>query len=103
MDPSASLSAPHAIRKMIKDGDYTGPTKGFVPGFTQCNVIILPQSEAYSFFRFCESNQSVCKLIIPPSEPGNFNFDTLGKDIDDSLPPPQVSDFKAWPARPRMP
>ncbi|ATD09466.1 DUF1445 domain-containing protein [Pseudoalteromonas piscicida] len=82
MDPSASLSAPHAIRKMIKDGDYTGPTKGFVPGFTQCNVIILPHSEAYSFFRFCESNQSVCKLIIPPSEPGNFNFDTLGKDID---------------------
>ncbi|PCK32910.1 D-glutamate cyclase family protein [Pseudoalteromonas piscicida] len=82
MDPSASLSAPHAIRKMIKDGDYTGPTKGFVPGFTQCNIIILPKSEAYSFFRFCESNPSVCKLIIPPSEPGDFNLEALGKDID---------------------
>ncbi|RRS08437.1 DUF1445 domain-containing protein [Pseudoalteromonas sp. J010] len=94
MDPSASLSAPYAIRKMIKDGDYSGPTKGFVPGFTQCNVIILPQREAYDFFNFCQRNPETCKLLIPPTDPGCFRADELGKEIDIRHHIPKYQIFK---------
>jgi uncharacterized protein YcsI (UPF0317 family) len=94
MDPSASLTAPHAIRKMIREGDYSGPTIGFVPGFTQCNIIILPKRYAYDFLQFCHLNSDACSLVACSSTPGSHSLDTLGKDIDIRTDIPRYRVFK---------
>ncbi|KAF7764791.1 hypothetical protein PCIT_b0861 [Pseudoalteromonas citrea] len=94
MDPSASLTAPHAIRKMIREGDYSGPTIGFVPGFTQCNLIILPKEYAYDFLQFCHLNSDACSLMAYSSAPGAYTLDTLGKDIDIRTDIPRYRVFK---------
>lgn len=94
MDPSASLTAPHAIRKMIREGDYSGPTIGFVPGFTQCNIIILPKEYAYDFLQFCHLNSDACSLIAYSTNPGDYNLEALGKDIDVRTDIPRYRVFK---------
>ncbi|MBE0370250.1 D-glutamate cyclase family protein [Pseudoalteromonas aurantia] len=94
MDPSASLTAPHAIRKMIREGDYSGPTIGFVPGFTQCNIIILPKEYAYDFLQFCHLNPDACSLMAYSDSPGSYTLGTLGKDIDIRTDIPRYRVFK---------
>ncbi|MCG7561140.1 MULTISPECIES: DUF1445 domain-containing protein [Pseudoalteromonas] len=82
MDPKASLTAPNAIRAMIRAGDYSGPTNGFVPGFAQCNVLILPEAYAFEFMTYCHHNADCCPLLASSISPGCYHLDQLGQDID---------------------
>ncbi|KID56094.1 hypothetical protein JF50_17510 [Pseudoalteromonas luteoviolacea] len=82
MDPKASLTAPNAIREMIRAGDYSGPTNGFVPGFTQCNIVILPKAYAFDFQRYCQNNHDCCPLLATSVNDGEFHLDALGSNID---------------------
>lgn len=82
MDPKASLTAPNAIRAMIRAGDYSGPTNGFVPGFAQCNILILPEANAFEFQTYCQHNADCCPLLASSISPGNYHLDQLGQDID---------------------
>ena len=51
------------IRKMIRKGDWTKPTTGLAPGYTQANLVILPKKYAYDFLLFCMRNPKTCPLI----------------------------------------
>ena len=63
MQHNASLTTPYAIRNMIRNEDYTGHTSGFVPGFVQANLVILPQKYALDFLQFCQANKKSCPIV----------------------------------------
>jgi uncharacterized protein YcsI (UPF0317 family) len=50
-------------RARIRTGEHTGPTSGLAPGFGQANLVVLPESEALDFARFCVRNPKPCPLL----------------------------------------
>mmetsp|Transcript_34321 Transcript_34321/g.63147 ORF Transcript_34321/g.63147 Transcript_34321/m.63147 type:complete len:328 (+) Transcript_34321:118-1101(+) len=60
---SASFSSPHEFRQAVRSGRYTGPTNGCCPGFMQCNLVVLEESQAFDFLLFCQRNKKACPLI----------------------------------------
>lgn len=55
----------------IRAGQWTGPTAGLAPGYTQANLVILPQADAFDFLRFCVRNPKPCPVldVTDPSSP----------------------------------
>ena len=47
-----------------------GPTVYQVPGFVQCNLVVLPKNEAYDFLVYCQRNPRACP-VIEVTDPGN--------------------------------
>jgi uncharacterized protein YcsI (UPF0317 family) len=61
---AARDSAPAAaVRDAARRGELTGPTAGLAPGFTQANLVVLPQADAYDFLLFCVRNPRPCPLL----------------------------------------
>ena len=58
------------LREAVRAGDHTGPTAGLAPGFTQANLVALPQADAFDFLRFCVSNPKPCP-VLDVSDPGS--------------------------------
>lgn len=50
-------------RRGIRTGLHTGPTSGLAPGFAQANLVVLPQTDALDFLRFCVRNPGPCPLL----------------------------------------
>ncbi len=75
-----SATGPAALRKLIREGGHQGNTSGLVPGFVQCNLVILPADYAPAFLRFCQRNPRPCPLLAV-GEPGDPGLGELG-DID---------------------
>ena len=73
--------SPAELRQAIRNGDFTGNTSGFSPGFVQCNLAILPADWAADFLRFCQSNPKPCPLVASSNAPGDYSLPPLG-DID---------------------
>lgn len=79
--------SPAQLRQAIADGRYTGNTSGLAPGFVQCNIVILPESEANDFLRFCQLNPKPCPLIASSQAPGSPALTLLGNiDIRTDVP-----------------
>jgi len=57
-------------RQEIRDGRWMGPTVYQVPGFVQCNLVVLPKNEAYDFLVYCQRNPRACP-VIEVTDPGN--------------------------------
>jgi uncharacterized protein YcsI (UPF0317 family) len=51
------------LRASIERGEWRKPTSGLAPGFTQANVVILPQKYAFDFLLFCMRNEKPCPVI----------------------------------------
>lgn len=51
------------IRAQIRTGEWSAPTTGAASGYTQANLVILPQKYAYDFLLFCVRNPKTCPLI----------------------------------------
>ena len=51
------------IRAAIARGEWQKPTAGVAPGYTQANVVILPQKHAFDFLLFCTRNERPCPVI----------------------------------------
>ncbi|RDW20004.1 putative hydro-lyase [Oceanobacillus arenosus] len=51
------------VRDSIRTGEWTKPTAGLAPGYTQANLVILPKKYAYDFLLFCIRNPKTCPLI----------------------------------------
>lgn len=66
----ASLTTGQAARAAIRAGQWTGPTAGLAPGFTQANLVVLPQSAAFDFLRFCIRNPKPCP-VLDVTDPGS--------------------------------
>jgi hypothetical protein len=62
---SASLpSSPSEFRKLVRSGQFVGPTNNVCPGYLQCNLVVLPQGpSAFDFLLFCQRNPQACPLI----------------------------------------
>jgi uncharacterized protein YcsI (UPF0317 family) len=69
------------VRQAIRIGAYQGHTAGLAAGYLQCNLVILPESHALDFFRFCQRNPKPCPLV-GVSDTGNPMMTTLGGDIN---------------------
>lgn len=87
LEPSAAVEdglrdlSPVALRRLIREGRFTGSTTGLAPGALQGNLAILPSSHAGDFLRFCQKNPKPCP-IIGVSEPGDPRIPALGSDLD---------------------
>jgi uncharacterized protein YcsI (UPF0317 family) len=57
-------------RAAIRRGEWTGPTAGLAPGFTQANLVMLPVADAFDFLRFCVRNPKPCP-VLEVTDPGS--------------------------------
>lgn len=57
------MNAGKIAREEIRRGLHTGPTAGLAPGYTQGNLVILPQKYAFDFFLFCQRNPKPCPVL----------------------------------------
>ncbi len=69
------------VRSKIRAGSYCGHTSGLADGFLQANLVILDQSYALDFMRFCQRNPKACPLV-GVTDTGSPYMRTLGTDID---------------------
>lgn len=74
-------STPAELRRRIRQGLWRRPTSGLAPGFVQCNLVVLAQSWADSFLRFCQANPRPCPLLAMSEQPGDPHLPGLG-DLD---------------------
>lgn len=87
-------TAPAAeLRQAIRCAEYQGHTAGLAPGCLQANIIILPESHALDFMRFCQRNPKPCPLV-GVSETGDPILNTLGVDIDIRTDVPAYSIYR---------
>jgi uncharacterized protein YcsI (UPF0317 family) len=68
-------------RLACRSGHHTRPTANVAPGYVQGNLVVLPQSLAAAFEKFCELNPKPCPLV-GMSEPGSPHIASLGADLD---------------------
>jgi len=79
--------SPATLRQAIAQGHYTENTSGLAPGYVQCNIVILPESHANDFLRFCQLNPKPCPLIASSAAPGDPALTLLGNiDIRTDVP-----------------
>ena len=75
------LTTGRAVRDACRSGRWTAPTAGLSPGFTQANLVILPQDLAADFLVFCQRNPKPCPLL-DVTEPGVTAPKILAPDAD---------------------
>ena len=78
---------PHDVRAAIRAGEWDGPTAALAPGFTQANLVALPEADAFDFLRFCVANPRPCPVleVCDPGSPEPANF-APGADLRCDLP-----------------
>ena len=81
------MSSPAEVRAAIRAGAFDGPTASLAPGFTQANLVVLPEADAFDFLRFCVANPRPCP-VIEVLDPGSFEarFSAPGSDLRTDLP-----------------
>ena len=68
-------------RERIRQGLWTSHTSGLADEHVQGNVVILPESLAADFLRYCQRNPKPCPLLAV-SGPGEHLLPSLGSDIN---------------------
>ena len=81
LEGSASGAPGLRVRQLARAGQWAGTTRGSAPGMLQCNVVVLPQSEAEAFGEWCERNADIAP-VVARTEPGNPVLPELGEDVD---------------------
>ena len=81
------MEAPGEVRAAIRAGEWTGPTAGLAPEYTQANLVVLPEADAFCFLRFCLRNPKPCP-VLEVCEPGSPEPVALapGADVRTDLP-----------------
>jgi uncharacterized protein YcsI (UPF0317 family) len=69
------------VRSLIRQGFWSSHTSGLADEHVQGNVVILPETLAADFLRYCQLNPKPCPLLAV-SEPGECLLPTLGSDIN---------------------
>ncbi len=63
-------AGPAELRAAVRAGEWTAPTAGLAPGFTQANLVALPAADAFDFLRFCVANPKPCP-VLDVTDPGS--------------------------------
>jgi len=75
------------IRALCRDGSFDGPTAGVAMGYAQVNLVVLRETLAGDFERFCRLNPKPCPLLevtkVGASEPSET---APGEDLRTDLP-----------------
>jgi uncharacterized protein YcsI (UPF0317 family) len=84
---ASATEEPAALRAAMRRGQLTGPTAGLAPGFTQANLVALPEADAFDFLRFCVRNPKPCP-VLEVTDPGSPEPASLapGADLRSDLP-----------------
>jgi uncharacterized protein YcsI (UPF0317 family) len=61
---------PAELRAAARAGEHAGPTAGLAPGYTQANLVALPEADALDFLRFCVANPKPCP-VLDVTDPGS--------------------------------
>jgi uncharacterized protein YcsI (UPF0317 family) len=79
--------SPAEVRAAIRAGEWTAPTAGLAPGFTQANLVVLPEADAFAFLRFCLRNPKPCPVleVTDPGSPEPAEF-APGADLRTDVP-----------------
>lgn len=94
LDPKPASSAfvgsptpAQQARLDIRERRHPGTTRGLALGYVQCNLVIVPQSEAYDFLLYCQRNQRSCP-VIEVTDPGSWEpkLSAPGADLRTDLP-----------------
>jgi len=67
-----TFSTGSEARQAIRSGRWRANTAGLAPGYVQANLVVLPQSFAFDFLRFCFLNPKPCP-VLDVTEPGSFH------------------------------
>ena len=64
------------VREKIRRGEHDGPTAALAPGYTQANLVVLPERDAFDFLRFCVANPRPCPVleVCDPGDPEPRHF-----------------------------
>jgi uncharacterized protein YcsI (UPF0317 family) len=74
------------LRRLIRAGEWTGPTSGAASGYVQANLVMMPRQHAFEFLLFCVRNPKPCP-ILDVLEPGVFEPRIApGADLRRDLP-----------------
>src|SRR3990172_13001627 len=78
---------PRECREVFRRGEWNGPTTGLCIGYTNANLVIVPESLAYDFLVFCQRNPKPCPLleVLEPGDP-TVKYLAKGADIRTDLP-----------------
>jgi uncharacterized protein YcsI (UPF0317 family) len=87
MERELRHAGPRELRAAIRRGDWTGPTAGLAPGFTQANLVAIPEADALDFVRFCLRNPRPCP-VLDVTDPGDPEPAALapGADLRTDVP-----------------
>jgi uncharacterized protein YcsI (UPF0317 family) len=58
-----TLTPAQEARAAMRRREWTTTTTYQVPGYVQCNLVVLPHSEAYDFLVYCQRNQAACPVV----------------------------------------
>ncbi|AQS10863.1 hypothetical protein CLOBY_30120 [Clostridium saccharobutylicum] len=72
---------PAEVRRLIREGEITGPTSGMCAGYAQANLVILPKDLAYDFLLFTQRNQKSCP-ILEVSDMGSRSLKYIANNVD---------------------
>ena len=81
MMTASHLTTGSDVRSACRQGTLTGQTSGLAPGFTQANLVILPQDLARDFLIFCQRNPKPCPVLHVTS-PGEVMLNAIAADAD---------------------
>jgi uncharacterized protein YcsI (UPF0317 family) len=68
-------------RLAMRRGEWSGLTTHRLPGFVQCNLVVLPKADAYDFLIYCQRNPKACPLI-EVTDPGDPRPHLSATDAD---------------------
>ncbi len=78
---------PEEARNMFRLNEWNKPTAGIANGYTQANLVVLPNSLAFEFLLFCQRNPKPCPVLdvteVGSSEPA---LAASGADLRTDLP-----------------
>ncbi len=78
---------PSEARMECRKGALDAPTAGLCPGYAQCNLIILPASDAEDFALFARLNPEACPVLeVLPAGQRLTSVMAPGADIATDLP-----------------
>lgn len=80
-------NSPVAVRALCRSGAFSTVTAGLAPHYAQANLVILPESWAFDFLRFCQANPKPCPLL-EVTDPGDplLRHAAPGADLRTDLP-----------------
>jgi len=86
-DPRTDADPAREARLAMRRGEWRGPTVGKVPGYVQCNLVVLARAHACDFLLYCQRNPRPCPLL-EVTDPGNPepSRSAPGADLRTDLP-----------------